>query len=155
MNGRNRRGPDHHLWKGGTSVNNKGYVRRRLPSHPRAGKNGYVYDHILVVEAALGHYLPLSAEVHHVNEKKGENVGGNLVACNDRAYHGLLHQRTRALDACGDANALRCHLCSKYDRQEEIRITSQGRPLHLSCRRKYHRDYKHQLRVYPVKTGEK
>jgi len=84
---------------------------------------------VLVAEAALGKFLPDGAEVHHVDGVKGRNVGGNLVVCQDRGYHMLLEQRTRALIACGDANAKRCCICHGYENQADIVVvnTKSGR----------------------------
>lgn len=110
-------------WKGGTSVK-RGYLYRKAREHPRACDRGYVADHILIVERALGHVLRFSAEVHHVDRNKSNNANTNLVACHDHAYHFLLHQRQRALDACGDANARPCLYCGRFDRQDEMRGAS-------------------------------
>lgn len=85
-----------------------GYVRIYRPNHPRAASNGYVYEHVLIVERALGHALPDKAEVHHVDGKPDQNRGSNLVACEDDAYHKLLHRRARAYRATGNPHATRC-----------------------------------------------
>jgi hypothetical protein len=134
-----------HRWKGGRTTTGHGYVRVHRPDHPRANPHGYVYEHILVVEQALGHYLPLTAEVHHVDEDGLNNSPTNLVACEDRGYHKLLHQRLRALLACGDANAARCYFCQSYDRQDEIIRAPRPRDgkvytrtYHRDCERAYH-----------------
>ena len=66
-----------------------------MPGHPRSD-HGYVYEHILMAEKALGKPLPNGAEVHHINGKKGDNSRGNHVICQDQAYHKLLEKRTRA-----------------------------------------------------------
>lgn len=73
-----------------------GYVFLLAPEHPRANRDGYVFGHILVAEAALGKPLPPRAVVHHVNERRQDNWPTNLVICQDRAYHLLLHNRMRA-----------------------------------------------------------
>jgi hypothetical protein len=131
-------------WKGGRQASGHGYVRVHVPNHPRASKKGTVYEHILLAERALGRYLPDGAEVHHVDEDKSHNVGGNLVICQDRGYHLLLHQRQRALDACGDANARRCYYCRTYGRQADIVVQPRPRDgkvyeqsFHPDCRRAY------------------
>lgn len=71
--------------------------------------------HIKVVESALGKTLPKGAVVHHVNEDKLDNRPNNLVVCPDKAYHNLIHARTRALTECGNADWLKCPFCGKYD----------------------------------------
>lgn len=91
-------------------------------THPRVNVNGSVFAHVLVAERALGHYLPPRAEVHHVNENKKDNRPGNLVICEDHAYHMLLHRRLRALKACGNASWLRCNYCKGYDEPNAITV---------------------------------
>lgn len=96
---------------------NGGYVTVKMPGHARADNCGYVREHILVVEAAMGKPLRRSAEVHHVDENRTNNAPANLVVCESHAYHALLHRRARALRECGDASARRCALCGGYDDQ--------------------------------------
>jgi hypothetical protein len=59
---------------------------------------------VLVAEQALGRYLPDGVEVHHVDEDVRNNRNGNLVICQDKAYHKLLHVRARVVAAGGDPN---------------------------------------------------
>lgn len=129
-----RRGPDHSCWKGGRVMASNGYVWVYRPDHPRSN-HGYIGEHVDMAERALGRVLPDGCEVHHVNEIKLDNRPGNLVLCETRAYHGLLHKRARALAACGDASAHRCYLCRGYNDQHDIYITSQGKTRHRACER--------------------
>lgn len=57
-----------------------GYVRVRLPEHPRADKSGMVLEHLVVMEASLGRPLDwsLGEQVHHVNGVKNDNRPENL-----------------------------------------------------------------------------
>lgn len=136
-----RRDQDGHgfSWKGGRMVDKQGYVRLRMPDHPHADPKGYVKEHLVVVCRVLGRKLPAKAEVHHVDEDKTRNVGGNLVLCPDRAYHMLLHQRARAYDACGNASWRICTFCSVYGAPRTLRCKKK-QAWHPDCRRKYQRD---------------
>ena len=89
-------GTDHPAYKGGRRIDSRGYVLIWRPRHPRAS-NGYVKEHILIAETALGKPMPKKSMVHHVNGKPGDNSRGNHVICQDQAYHLLLHKRMRAL----------------------------------------------------------
>jgi hypothetical protein len=86
----------------------------RAVGHPRANKQGYVMEHILVAERALGKPLPPGAQVHHVDKDRTNNAPSNLVICEDAAYHQLLHNRMRAMDATGDPNTVRCGDCGRW-----------------------------------------
>lgn len=94
-------------WKGGRRLSRSGYVMIRLEDEKR-----YVFEHVLVVEKALGHSLPAGAVIHHQNENKADNRGANLVACQDDAYHVELHRKLRVLRAGGDPWTDRlCYRC--------------------------------------------
>jgi hypothetical protein len=52
--------------------------------------------------------------VHHFDENKRNNEPSNLVICQDRGYHLLLHIRQRTMKSGGDPNTERvCSRCSK------------------------------------------
>lgn len=114
---------------GAGSLNSQGYRKFHRT-------NGSEKEHIVVAERALGRPLPLGAEVHHVNEIKSDNSPRNLVICPNRAYHMLLHVRTRALEACGRADWRRCSHCDRYD--DPTRLKTDGfHHFHATCRSAY------------------
>ena len=94
--------------------NAAGYILCYVPDHPRA-VSGYIFEHILIAEQALGRYLKDKEEVHHINSIKEDNRNENLVICPDRSYHFLLHQRTRALEVSGHAHWRPCEVCTEHD----------------------------------------
>lgn len=84
------------------------------------GENRNKTEHIEIAERILGRPLPKGAEVHHVNEIKTDNRNSNLVICPNRAYHAMLHRRTRAYNACGHADWFKCSICKKYDEPRNL-----------------------------------
>lgn len=69
----------------------------------------------LVVERVLGRLLKSTEIVHHVNLDESDDRNENLVVCQDKAYHNMLHRRLRARLACGDANKRHCQFCNGWD----------------------------------------
>lgn len=129
-------GASHWNWNGGRHLYVNGYVGVRATGHPKAtGRGSYVYEHVIVAERALGKHLPNGAQVHHLNGRKNDNAGSNLVVCQDYAYHALLHQRQRALDACGNANWRRCAYCKHYSPASEMRKHQGNALCHSACKR--------------------
>ena len=77
--GLQQRGDKNKSWKNGRSKTKKGYVLVRKLEHPRAkNNNGYVLEHILVMEKKLGRFLYKDEKVHHKNGVKTDNKIRNL-----------------------------------------------------------------------------
>jgi hypothetical protein len=112
-------------WKGGKTICH-GYVLIKAKDHPKSKQNGYIFEHILVAEKALGKSLPPGACVHHKDEMQGNNDSSNLVICQDNAYHKFLHRRMRAYKACGHANWRKCKYCKQYDSLDNLSASGHG-----------------------------
>lgn len=84
-------GADHPSWKGGiTLANGRKCIYR--PGHPRAHRSGYVYEHILVAEEALGRPILPTEVVHHIDRDKANNAPENLMVLPSQAEHMRLHK---------------------------------------------------------------
>ena len=138
-----RKGKNSPNWKGGRRINAQGYAIVRLPSHPRASGNGYVLEHILVAEKALGKPLPPGAVVHHgAKERANNKKSGHLVVCQDADYHKLLHARMRAYHATGDPHKRQCWICKKHDDPINLITDNHKGYMHEGCQREYQRGYR-------------
>ena len=102
-----------------------GYIKIYLPDHPR-NHSGYVYEHTLIAERALGKYLPDGAVVHHHTPKQ-------LVICQDQGYHRLMHTRKEAYEVCGHADWRKCCYCQKWDEPDKL-FFAKKRQYHRSCK---------------------
>lgn len=119
-------------WNGNRS-SITGYPTVYMPGHPRSNKiTGFVIEHILIAEKALGKLLPENAVIHHAN---GSRNGGTIVICQDRPYHNFLHQRMRALKACGHASWRKCNYCKKYSPHSEMKLHDCNSYIHIDCRK--------------------
>lgn len=113
-----------------------GYLMIIRHGHPRANRDGYVREHILVAEKALGKHLPKQAEVHHVNTDRADNSGKNLVICQDHQYHRILHVRQRVMSYGGNPDTqLICCSCQALKTFDEFgKDSSSYNGLRADCR---------------------
>ena len=85
-------------WRGGKTI-----IADRpalyIPEHPRATREGYVYEHLVIAEKVLGrslkyikHSHPDNEVVHHIDGNKRNNANANLLICTSK-YHKSLHRR--------------------------------------------------------------
>jgi len=73
-------------WKGGRLKRHDGYIKVLRPNYPRAHKDGYVLEHILIWEEAHGQSLPKGWVIHHLNGIRDDNRSVNLVAMPRRGH---------------------------------------------------------------------
>ena len=101
-------------------VTKEGYVRIKLPEHPHATTNGWVFEHIVVMTATLGRVLLPNECVHHKDHNKQNNHPDNLEVL-DRAVHAQGHGANPSTRRVGEENPLILCACgcdtplSKYD----------------------------------------
>lgn len=74
-------------WKGGVT-NSGGYVLVKVPGHPQAQHQQYVFEHRLVMEKKLGRYLLPTEIVHHKNGVADDNRIENLELFTTHHPHG-------------------------------------------------------------------
>lgn len=104
--------------------------------------------HVAIASKALGRPLPKRAEVHHVDGDSLNNTPTNLVICENRAYHMLLHVRTRIVKAGGNPNTQKiCSGCQGVFDLESFTLRrghkSHGRGQNCpDCRKAFNRAYK-------------
>lgn len=91
--------------------------------------------HVKIAERIIGKSLPKGCIVHHMDCDPRNNDPGNLLICPSQAYHLLIHSRTRAFNACGNADWKFCRVCKKYDVPENLRKRNNG-AVHLICERR-------------------
>lgn len=77
-------------WKGGRRKQS-GYIMCLKPNHPNSSKEGYVFEHRLVMEEFLGRYLKPEEIIHHKNEIRDDNRIENLMLFSNIAEHLKYH----------------------------------------------------------------
>ena len=136
ITGHNSRVKGYNTWNGGTYTNDQGYSMVYDLTNPRSQSNGYIREHIAIVEKILGYPLPAKARIHHVNEDPKDNRPRNLVVCENNVYHMFLHQRMRAYKACGHAHWRKCSICKQYDDPLKMYVTKKH-VYHRECSNLY------------------
>jgi len=73
-------------WKGGIKYN-QGHKLLMKKDHHRSDSQGYVREHIIIIEKKIGREIKDSEVVHHINNIKDDNRPENLVLCDNMAEH--------------------------------------------------------------------
>lgn len=79
---------------GHKKLRDDGYIKVYYPDHPDATKDGYVAEHRLVMENAIGRRLEKNEVVHHINHIRTDNRIENLKLMTF-SEHMSLHMRER------------------------------------------------------------
>lgn len=101
-------GEDSWSWKGGRRINADGYVELFIPNHPRTRANGYVFEHIIILEKKIGRSLLSGEETHHKDEDRQNNLPENLQLVT-HMEHLMIHGATREKHG----KYLICPVCQK------------------------------------------
>mgnify|MGYP001589049144 FL=1 len=142
--GHNLRGACNYQWKGGR-VERSGDYSYVATMSAEGTVAKYRLEHVVIAERVLGKTLPTAVVVHHFNGNKQDNKNSNLVICQNEAYHQILHRRTRAFYACGNANWMRCVYCYQHDDLLNMIVLTRKngrhiRAMHRKCRNAYDRE---------------
>ncbi len=98
------------------------------------GTNRTVRIHRVIAERAVGRKLKKGECVHHVDYNQANYSNENLVICPSDSYHKLLHIRTDALLASGNANYRKCTYCKEYGDPLTMYVRkSNGTAVHKEC----------------------
>jgi hypothetical protein len=136
IHGHHTKGINNWHWNNG-KIQESRYPRLMNPNHSRS-INGYVYEHILIAERALGKPLPPGVVVHHANGVSNDNSRGNHVICQDEKYHRFIEKRLRAFLACGNKSWRKCSFCGKYDDPQNMYVRKHN-AWHRQCVNEYNR----------------
>lgn len=128
-------------WKGGRYINDSGYVCISCPDHPRANM-GYVREHVLVMEKALGRYILSTEAVHHIDGNRQNNFLGNLMLFRFQGQHVAYHYRLKAFEVCGHYDWRKCSFCQQYDHPDNLYIRGDNELVrHRHCANKYKKEW--------------
>lgn len=87
---RSQTGEASRTWRGGRIITIGGYVAVKAPWRTSAKRDGYILEHRMVLEDAIGRPLRSDEVVHHINGDKRDNRLSNLTILTN-SEHAALH----------------------------------------------------------------
>ena len=114
------------IWKGGRTVDPRGYVFVTVPGHPRKR----VMEHRLLMERHLGRPLAQGEVVHHLDGNPSNNVIENLVLIPNNGLHRMGHGAPRSKT---DKECSRCHV-TKPREEFPLKYRDSGEPHQCWCK---------------------
>ena len=123
-----RKGDKTWNYKGYRRRTPKGYIVLYRPDHPMADKSGLIMEHRVVMEEALGCYLPKGMAVHHINGIKDDNRIENLAVMTHSA-HSALHNKRDKKYKRGKENPL----YKEFDTDAAKEMRTQGYTIKAIC----------------------
>lgn len=85
-------GKNNPRWNNGHKIEDHRYILIYMPNHPRKNNNGYVREHILVMEKKLGRFLTKQEVVHHLDCNPKNNDISNLYLFPNQSEHAKYHR---------------------------------------------------------------
>lgn len=79
-------GKDNPSWKGGKTIDKRGYVLIKNRKHPFCSSTGYIRKHRLVIEKIIGRYLKPNEKCHHLGKKHDNRPKMLMVFINHSAH---------------------------------------------------------------------
>lgn len=138
----------------GYTYHTNGYVMLKMPSHPRANKWGFVYEHRIVMEKFIGRILRSDEFVHHRNGDPTDNRLENLQLTTNSDHareHGF--ERSRDKGISDPINFKRCRTCKVIKGVDhfsphgghhgQLAPNSQCKPCAAAWQRQYRKEKKH------------
>lgn len=71
-----------------------GYIGIYFPDHPKSNAEGFIMEHVLVMECLIGRWLEDNEVVHHINGKRDDNKKENLQLMT-KTEHTSYHMKKR------------------------------------------------------------